>query len=77
VSWSGRLVQHPSYPAINTARLLALAYRALGMAPARAMAELQALYEGTAQRAPFASASLPLGSTTVAGKVNKMEVFDA
>lgn len=76
-SWSGRLVQHPPYPAVNTARLLALAYRALGMAPARAMAELQALYEGTAQRAPFASASLSLGSTTVASKENEMEVFDA
>ncbi|WP_083788667.1 AAA domain-containing protein [Paraburkholderia atlantica] len=50
-SWSGRLDQRPPYPAINTARFTALAYRALGLPPEETAKELQALYEGTAQPA--------------------------
>jgi hypothetical protein len=50
-SWVGRLDQRPSYPAISTARFMALAYRALGLSPEITMKELQALYEGTAQPA--------------------------
>jgi len=50
-SWFGRLDQRSPYPAINTARLMALAYRALGLSPEETAKELQALYEGTAQPA--------------------------
>ena len=50
-TWASQLRQLPPYPAINTARLLALTYRATGMRPAQVMAELQALFEGTAQQA--------------------------
>lgn len=50
-SWFGRLDQRPPYPAINTARFMALAYRALGLSPEETAKELQALYEGTAQPA--------------------------
>jgi DNA topoisomerase IA len=49
LSWSGRLHQHAPYPAVNTARFLALAYRQLGLAPLQVSAVLQGLYEGTAQ----------------------------
>ncbi len=66
-TWSGRLDQRPPYPAVNTARVLALAYRALGLSPEETAQELQALYEGTAQpamvrrvtsRTKFANASM-------------------
>lgn len=50
-SWFGRLDQRPPYPAINTARFMALAYRVLGLPPEETTKELQALYEGTAQPA--------------------------
>jgi hypothetical protein len=49
--WLGRLDQRAPYPAINTARFMALAYRALGLRPDETAKELQALYEGTAQPA--------------------------
>lgn len=47
MTWRGILQQHPPYPVPNTARLLALAWRACEIPPSRAMAALQALYEGT------------------------------
>lgn len=50
-SWFGRLDQRPPYPAINTARFMALAYRSLDLSPEETAKELQALYEGTAQPA--------------------------
>lgn len=75
-TWTGRLHQHPPYPAINTARFLALAYRALGMLPAQAMAELQALYEGTAQRATAASPSRHATSIDQAAGMKQKETID-
>jgi hypothetical protein len=65
LSWSGAVRQEASYPALHTARFLALAYRALGLAPDRVMAALQRLYEGTAQ-APAGGRALS-GSRPVAG----------
>jgi hypothetical protein len=59
VNWSGRLQQHPPYPAVNTARALALAYRSLALMPAATMDVLQALYEGTAQRANAGATRMP------------------
>lgn len=41
--------QHQPYPGLNTARLLALAWRSKSIQPARAMAALQALYEGATE----------------------------
>lgn len=58
-SWSGRVQQHPPLPAVNTARMLALAYRSLALAPAATMDLLQGLYEGTAQRTATSATALP------------------
>jgi len=72
--WSGILHQQEPYPALNTVRVLALAYRELGLAPERVMEVLQGLYEGTAQgpAAPQAVAGLrvePLGESHASGHV--------
>lgn len=55
------LQQHPPYPGLNTARLLALAWRSKGMPPARAMAALQALYEGSTEMPSDPATSKSLG----------------
>ena len=50
IRWSrGPLRQAPPYPALNTARFLALAWRATRMKPVRVMEALQALYEGVTE----------------------------
>ncbi|MDP2143365.1 MAG: AAA domain-containing protein [Gallionella sp.] len=52
IQWtSDPLRQHEPYPGLNTARLLALAWRAKRMQPVRVMAALQALYEGATELA--------------------------
>jgi len=50
-SWFGQFEQCSSYPAINTARFMALAYRELNMPPKETYDALQDLYEGTVQTA--------------------------
>lgn len=53
VHWKSEpLTQLPGYPGLNTARLLALAWRTKRMHPRRAMEALQTLYEGGTELAP-------------------------
>lgn len=49
ISASEPLRQHEPYPGLNTARMLALAWRANRMLPDRVMHALQALYEGATE----------------------------
>ena len=58
VQWNTEpLQQYEAYPGLNTARLLALAWRSKRLAPSQVMAVLQDLYEGT-------SAVIPSGFTS-------------
>ncbi|MDN7909661.1 AAA domain-containing protein [Burkholderia cepacia] len=73
-SWTGKLDQRPSYPAVNTARAMALAYRVLGLPPDETAQELQALYEGTAQ--PAMVRRVPMRSKVASARTQHEEVID-